>query len=162
MKRYLAYLKYILRHKWFVFRGALKVNPCSIRLLYRAIMHDMSKFIPSEFIPYAKTFYKPDGSKQYVETDAFNMAWNHHQKRNKHHHQYWVLREDSGKVYALEMPDIYIQEMIADWIGAGWAIHGKWSGVFKWYKENKDKMILHEVTRHAVETYLDDIASTPL
>jgi len=118
------------------------------------VLHDLSKLRPSELIPYARCFYKSDGSKQYVPDNNFNFAWNDHQKRNKHHWQYWVLLNDSGKIEALPMSQRYIEEMVADWAGAGRAITGKWE-VREWYEKNKDKMILHADTRERVEKLLN-------
>ena len=54
------------------------------------MFHDWTKFRPSEWFRYAQTFYKPDGSKQYVESPEFAYAWMLHQHRNKHHWQYWL------------------------------------------------------------------------
>lgn len=54
---------------------------------------------------------------------------------------------------ALEMPDRYRRELIADLRGAGRAISGKDDAV-SWYVENRDKMILHPRTREWVEYQL--------
>jgi hypothetical protein len=45
----------------------------------------------------------------------FDSAWNIHQKRNKHHWQYWVLIMDNGSIEALDIPEKYIKEMLCDW-----------------------------------------------
>jgi len=151
MKRHPAYLKYILRHKWFVFIAGRKMHVS----IWQLLMHDMSKFRPSEWFQYAQTFYALDGAKQYIETEEFNYAWNAHQKRNKHHWQYWVLiQDDNGQPMPLRMPDKYTFEMVADWAGAGKAITGKWE-VKEWYAKNKDKIILHPRTRRFVEEMLN-------
>lgn len=113
----------------------------------------MSKFRPSEFFPYANTFYDRNGKSQYIETDDFAKAWLLHQHRNPHHWQYWYLKEDSGKKVPVSIPDKYIREMIADWAGAGRAITGEWE-VSEWYYSNKDKIILENKTRILVETIL--------
>lgn len=84
--RHLAYLKYVLRHKWYVFVACLQLRVP----LWIAVMHDWDKFMPDEWMPYARTFYKSDGSKQYVESVEFANAWMLHQHRNKHHWQYWL------------------------------------------------------------------------
>jgi len=150
MRRYISYFKYVVKHKWFVLKAVDKVG-FSFHLLYRCLVHDMSKFYPSEFIPYANTFYNKDGSKRYKETIKFNQAWNAHQKLNKHHHQYWLLKMDSGDTVPLPMPEIYIHEMLCDWLGAGRAINGEYDFDFNWYKNNKDKIVLHERTRKQLE-----------
>lgn len=58
MKRHFAYLKYVLRHKYFVFREGLKLGVPILSL----ILHDWDKFLPDEWFPYARTFYAPDGA----------------------------------------------------------------------------------------------------
>lgn len=146
---HIAYLRYVLRHKWFVFLGCLKLKVP----LWQAIVHDWDKFMPDEWFPYVNTFYKPDGSKQYNETLEFAQAWNAHQKRNKHHWQYWLLTWDRGEEVALAMPEEHIREMVADWYGAGWAINGK-PDPLPWYERNRDKIKLSPLTRIRVEYLL--------
>ena len=157
IKRHINYLKYVVKHKWFVFKACLYLNVS----WYNAIMHDMSKFLPSEWFPYAETFYKENGDSQYNETKEFNIAWNHHQKRNPHHWQYWLLKMDRGDNIPLEIPINYLKEMIADWIGAGRAINGKYFNengnleVYEWYQKNKEKIILHETSKRMLENILE-------
>ena len=97
-------------------------------------------------------------SIRYARQAAFDKAWFHHQHRNPHHHQHWVLREDGGDLKALRMPDGLVREMVADWCGAGRAITGKWE-VASWYEKNADKMVLHPAVRKQVE---DIIAKLPV
>jgi hypothetical protein len=151
IKRHWNYLKYVIRHKFYVLLACSKLR---FPVRY-GILHDISKFKPSEWIPYASCFYKENGESQYDETEAFNLAWNEHQKSNKHHWQYWVIIWDRGQSEALRIPERYIQEMVADWMGAGRAINGKWE-VCEWYEKNKRNMILHPDTRMIVEIYLEN------
>ncbi len=149
MKRHLSYLKYILRHKWFVLLASLRVHVP----LWQVFVHDLSKFRPSEWGPYARCFYEPDGSKCYHESEEFALAWRLHQIRNPHHWQYWLLRWDRGETTALRMPAKYIAEMLADWMGAGRAITGKWETA-AWYEKNKAKIELHPDSRIVLEEML--------
>lgn len=159
MRAHWSYLKYVIRHKWFVFRWCLRLDVP----IWRALIHDWTKFLPGEWSAYVHSFYNPDGTKRdwktltVAEKRAFDQAWNHHQKANKHHWQYWVLVTDSDepRLKALPMPDTYRREMVADWIGAGRAIVGK-HAFTEWYQANKDKIILHEYTRVHVEDLLSD------
>ena len=151
MKRHINYLKYLIRHKWYVYLGCRKVGAS----LWLAIIHDASKFKLSEWLPYARCFYAPDGSKQYNETDAFTFAWNDHQKHNKHHWQYWLITWDRGTTEPLPMPRKYILEMVGDWMGAGKAITGKWEAP-QWYEKNKQNIQLHPDTRLQVEAILKE------
>jgi hypothetical protein len=163
MKKHWLYLKYVVRHKWHVFWACFWIaNSLSdegnwrmcFALLWRGIKHDWTKFLPSEWSPYAEYFYgakRPDiGTKGYnhalhQDDGAFNVAWNYHQKRNDHHWQYWVIMYDDGKVFPLPMPEICRWEMIADWRGAGKA-QGK-PKTWEWYEVNKDKQTMETSTR---------------
>jgi hypothetical protein len=155
MKKHWLYLKYVIRHKWFVFLACPQTGVS----LWRALIHDWSKFLPCEWFAYVNSFYggyawkdRPDPIKL-----AFNRAWNHHQKFNKHHWQYWLLTNDSDnpKHRALRMPVKYAKEMVADWWGAGRAITGKWDA-YNWYLKNKDQIMLDDTTRALVERLLAD------
>jgi hypothetical protein len=162
VKPHLQYASYVARHKWFVFRAGLKTSAP----LWRLVIHDWSKLTPAEWGAYVESFYKPlDPSIGRGEGEAgvalvgrlkaerqarFNAAWLHHQHRNPHHWQHWLLREDDGPMLALEMPAKLVREMVADWMGAGRAITGKWE-VSSWYAANRDKIALGDDTRLRVE-----------
>lgn len=156
---YIAYTKYVVRHKWYVF-----LECCKLGIPLRGILHDLSKFLPSEFFPYAiyfngkeqkgeNSFAKAGYKKPKNTSDDFDLAWLLHQKRNKHHWQWWVLLEDEGSPDALEMPLKYAKEMIADWKGAGRA-QGNPDNCKTWYLKNRNKMTLAAYTRFWVETTL--------
>ena len=156
MLKYLKYFSYVFRHKWFVF-----VEACKLGIPWLGIIHDMSKFLPDEFVAYTNFFYgknpiKRDKTGYYKPTttgdDKFDFAWLLHQKRNKHHWQWWILPEDQGSYKILDMPDKYILEMVADWKGAGLA-QGK-PDTNAWYEANKHKIVLSERTRFMVERIL--------
>jgi len=164
MIKYLRYLRYLAIHKWYVFRECLGRG-----LIWRGIIHDFSKFLPSEFIPYARYFYgaypkmsdMTSGEKERYFLNGggltkewvrinFDEAWLYHQHRNKHHHQFWCLRYDNGDVKPLEMPLVFVKELVADWRGAGMAVNGK-DDILGWYIKNRDNMLLHKTTRINIE-----------
>lgn len=154
--KYLAYLSYVIRHKWFVF-----LECCKEGLIWRGIIHDWTKFLPDEFLPYARHDWEGENERDetgyYKPTDtgdkAFDYAWLLHQKRNKHHWQWWILPEDEGGIKILEIPDIYLREMICDWKGAGRA-QGNPTSCWDWYQHNKHKMQLYPKTREKLERLL--------
>lgn len=164
-RAHLRYLSYVVRHKWFVLLAGLKTGAP----LWRLVIHDWSKLTPAEWFPYVQYFYghddehyrrawrrgvylrAPRGHALRSGTDAFDVAWLHHQHRNPHHHQHWLLREDDGALRALAMPEPLVREMVADWMGAGRAITGRWDAA-SWYANAAGKMILHPDTRAHVET----------
>jgi hypothetical protein len=163
MKEHWQYLKYIARHKWFVFLAA-----CRLGIPWLGLIHDLSKLRPDEWQPYKRYFYGKwpkvsemsageksvyFGRTQEVVDAEFDEAWLAHIHRNKHHWQYWVLREDSGAVKCLPMPHRYVLEMLADWIGAGKA-QGYGNNTLDWYAKNRAKMQMHPTTREWVEDNL--------
>lgn len=155
---HLRYLRYLIRHKWFVFVAGLKTGAP----LWRLLIHDWSKFTRAEWGPYVRRFYGGGGNDE-----EFRKAWLHHIEANDHHWENWCPTErlrlylgrhprvNFGR-YAHEMPEPAIREMVADWMGAGRAITGRWC-VHHWYERNKDEMILHPETREMVERVLSGV-----
>lgn len=155
MTAYHKYLWYVIRHKWFVMLECFKWF-----LIWQGLVHDWHKFLPSEFIAYARHFFGPgkdinagrNKSGYYKPTDtgdpAFELAWLHHTKFGKHHWQYWVVPESGGDK-VMEMPDKYILEMLCDWKGAGRAQH-RIAPLDKWFAENESKMVLGPITRGVI------------
>ncbi len=160
---YWKYFKYVIKHKWFIFLACYKMG-----VIWRGITHDLSKFRPSEFIPYARYFYGsyPKFYQGIITTyphilyedveKAFDQAWLIHIHRNPHHWQYWLLQqEDDGTIKRLKIPLKYLKEMICDWIGAGKAITGK-NDIKDWYEKNKEKILLTPVDKKWVEDFIED------
>lgn len=77
-----------IKHKWFVFLAGLKTGVP----LWRLIIHDWSKFTPSELPHYQRQFF---GDKD--DPLGFAAAWLHHQNHNPHHWEYWLPRSGHAK-----------------------------------------------------------------
>lgn len=77
-------------------------------------LHDMSKFSAAEAFGYAM-YNRTTGHGK----EAFEQSWHHHKMNNPHHPEYWLNPNRSGELEMLPMPNIYVVEMIADWMGAG-------------------------------------------
>ena len=92
--------------------------------LYRqGLMHDLSKYSPSEFIPGVK--YYQDGHRSpnnaQREDEGVSKAWLHHKGRNKHHFEYWIDYDVDGSrtvLAGMKMPVKYVAEMFCDRIAA--------------------------------------------
>jgi len=134
------------------------------------LLHDISKFRPSEWFGYVEYFYgdkqaqnqrQLDLASEYgahelipwgvLPKDRFEVAWNHHQNRNPHHWDYWVHRTDAGAVFPLPMPERYMREMLADWRAMGRQFG---SSTVAWYAQNKDRMLLRPETRRWIERHI--------
>lgn len=160
--KYLKYLKYLLKHKYFVMVECFKEG-----LYWRGLAHDAGKFFPSEFFPFADNLRIDDlGKIEYesryrkpvgIDAEKFDFARLSHQRKNKHHWQWWVLLEENRESRAIEMPELYVREMICDWVGAGKAEgkvspkEDKYFMARKWYSDHRDKMSLNENTRLKID-----------
>lgn len=133
----LRYLKSLMIHKWWVFVAGVRIGVP----LWRLIIHDASKFSRAEFMPYARYFSgKPRTPKAKAD---FDRAWPHHQNRNTHHWQHWILvYDDEGPNQSLPMPRNDLLEMVADWMGAGRAYTGTWD-MAPWLEENLPRVRNH-------------------
>lgn len=115
MHRRTGYLKHYINtiaHKWWVAYGMIGI---SIKLIYRAIIHDYSKFLPSEAPGYADAF--PNklmvyGSPEYkAECERIKPTIDSHYKRNAHHPQHYPNGIDG-------MSLLDVIEMFCDWKAA--------------------------------------------
>ena len=121
--------------------------------------HDLSKRSKEEYDAYDDYFYgkdEADEDDQEVINEAFDYAWLHHIHHNPHHWQYWVLISDDEGTKALEMPEKFVYEMIADWWSFSWK-SGNLREIFDWYEKHKSKMRLHPDTKKLVEKILNGI-----
>ena len=55
------------------------------------------------------------------------------------------------------MPEHFVREMVADWMGAGRAITGAWEMV-EWYAKNREKIKLASQTRRLVDDLVKEHA----
>jgi len=134
---------YVAKHRWFVF-----LECCKLGIPLRGLTHDLSKFSPAEWFCYANYFYGHDANEY-----NFNAGWLHHQHRNDHHWQHWVLREDEGGEVLMAMRLGALKEMVADWRGVSRTLTGKDDAV-SWYLKHKDIIRLHPYSRAHVEGLL--------
>jgi len=151
MKKYWKYFWYVVEHKKNVGIECLKT-----RQFIHALTHDLSKFLPSEFIPYANFFFETNRYDDYKKLDEknknFQKGWYYHQKRNKHHWNYWVSITRRDEIIPMKMPIKYIRQMIVDWNGMSRKFGGD---TVSYFLKNKDGMILHEETIKKINNILN-------
>ncbi|MBR6477245.1 MAG: catalase [Lachnospiraceae bacterium] len=150
----------VTKHKILVAQGCFKVG-----LYWQGIIHDLSKYEPSEFMVGAK-YYQGTRSPNNAEREeiGFSSAWLHHKGRNKHHYEYWIDYSSHtipGGMMPVPMPDRYIAEMIMDRIAASKVYKGKDytdECPLAYYWQGTDHAPLHPYTRKKLLRYLKMLA----
>lgn len=111
-----GHFKTITKHKWMVMKYCFRIG-----LYKQGLLHDLSKYSPSEFLIGCK-YYQGDRSPNNAEREATGVstAWLHHKGRNKHHFEHWVDYSLDGKhvIMGVKMPKKYVAEMVMDRISA--------------------------------------------
>lgn len=115
LKNIFLHLHTINHHRYLVMKMCFKCG-----MYYQGLVHDLSKYSPSEFIPsviYFQGYRSPISQEK--EIKGYSNCWLHHKGRNKHHWEYWIDRE-TGKenLIILEMPFRYMLESCIDRISA--------------------------------------------
>lgn len=115
IKRFFGHTKTVVKHKIEVAKICFKFG-----LYWQGIVHDMSKFSPTEFIPSVKYY---SGTRSPIEAEkedkGYSMAWLHHKSKNKHHFWYWVDYDMNQVQAPVRIPLRYVYELLADTIAAG-------------------------------------------
>ena len=142
MNKLFIHLKTIFTHKYWVFKYCCK---CGIPI--RGLLHDMSKFSPSELIPNLK-YIEPGKSPINVakEKDGYSKAWMHHKSHNPHHYEYWMDRFDNG-CYVTRMPFECMVECLCDYLAANRAYNPKekkpYHSELEWWKKERKIKTMH-------------------
>ena len=115
---FIGHFKTITRHKILVAKGCFKLG-----LYYQGIMHDMSKYSPTEFLAGAK-YYQGTASPNNAERmdKGISTAWLHHKGRNRHHFEYWIdysIDKEHPGLVGMKIPKKYMAEMFVDRVSAG-------------------------------------------
>ena len=149
------HFKKICIHKFYVAKFCFQAG-----LYYQGIMHDMSKFSPTEFIESVKYY---QGYKSPIDAckkiNGYSKAWLHHKGRNPHHYQYWCDNFDDYRKKGLTlipMPYEYAVEMLCDYLGAAHAYNGNkftFGGEYEWWKKKKNAA-MHENTKRFIDECL--------
>lgn len=156
IKNMIGHLKVVLHHKWEVFKLA-----CKVGIPGRGLLHDLSKFSPTEFINGAK--YYAGGVKSPINIEKANIgyskAWLHHKGRNKHHPEYWY---DEGAENAMPiMPFCYVCEMICDQLAAGKVYQkSQWTKEYQlqYWRKQREKIQLNEALKQMLDKVYEEVA----
>lgn len=145
------------KHRWYVFTYSIKAG-----IPIRGLLHDLSKYSPTEFFESAKYFNGGRSPIHYAKLDkGYSEAWLHHKGRNKHHLEYW---EDIGKDgrYGSYMPYKYVVECICDKLASCKAYNKDFNTnqpLEYWNKVDKDgPIVIHPATKEFIDIILNDIS----
>ena len=150
----------ITHHKNLVLVGCFKIG-----LYKQGLLHDLSKYSPTEFLVGCK-YYQGTMSPNNAERKekGYSLAWLHHKGRNKHHWEYWV---DMGKdgMQGTAMPVNYVVEMLCDRVTAT-KIYQKDKytdqAPYEYYLRGRHRYMMHPDTHQLLETMLKMLADTDL
>lgn len=115
LQRFFGHLHTINHHRFLVMKMCFKCG-----MYKQGLLHDLSKYSPSEFIPSVKYYqgYRSPISKE-KEVVGYSECYLHHKGRNKHHWEYWVDRlPHTTELYVFPMPYRYMLESVLDRISA--------------------------------------------
>ena len=115
MKKLIGHFRTITKHRHLVMAHCFKAG-----IPWRGLLHDLSKYSPSEFFPGVKYYsgkHSPTADER--KDKGFSEAWMHHKGRNKHHYEYWRDYSLLEKKYVpIKMPLVYVIEMFCDRVAA--------------------------------------------
>lgn len=149
-----AHFRTITHHRHLVMLHCFKVG-----LIGRGLLHDLSKYSPTEFRVGAK-YYQGTRSPNAAERDACgaSTAWMHHKGRNKHHFEYWTDLHPEKLVYtAVPMPTKYLVEMVMDRMAACKTYEGRNytdASALEYLHRARDTSLLHPDTKEKLEFLL--------
>ena len=153
MLKIIGHFKNIITHKFWVLYYGIKLN----MNIFQLIMHDLSKFSPTEFWESVK-YYKGTSSPipACKSVNGYSLAWQHHKGRNPHHYEYWTDNYDKGTTL-IKMPYKYVMEMMVDWFAAGRTYQGKsfnFESQYEWWQNKKaSKPAIHEDTIELIDFF---------
>jgi len=141
MNKFFGHWGKVIKHRFIVFKLC-----CRCGLFWRGLVHDMSKFSPTEFFEGVKYFTDGHGSpiSNCRKINGYSKAWIHHLHRNKHHLEYWYDKENTVQI---NMPYKYAVECVCDKISATKCYRGK---------DYKTSDVLAHWERKGSQTHMSD------
>lgn len=151
---FIKHFSTITRHRHKVIVHCYKAG-----IFWQGLLHDLSKYSPTEFIPGVKN-YVGNMSPNVKERKryGFSRAWLHHQGRNKHHFEYWVDYNPKTKCKEpVEMPTRYLIEMFCDRVAASKIYYGSdydENKPFEYFDKGRTRRWMHPETSRKLEELL--------
>jgi len=154
MRNFFGHLSTVIKHRKKVIYHCYKVG-----ILHRGLLHDLSKYSPTEFIQGVQNFI---GSKSPNEGErekkGYSEAWMHHKGRNRHHFEYWTDYNPKTKlIEPVKMPLVFVKEMFCDRVAASKVYQGKNytnAHPLTYFEGGKSRRKIHKDTSDLLENWL--------
>lgn len=147
---FIGHFKTITHHKLLVMGYCFRVG-----LIRQGLMHDMSKYSPTEFLVGAKYYSgtrSPNASER--EELGYSTAWMHHKGRNRHHLEYWTdYGVGTPNMEGQPMPTKYMVELCLDRIAACRVYNGDRytdRDPLDYLEKSRDSRLMHPKTQAQV------------
>lgn len=156
IRNFFGHLHTVNKHRFKVF---ILCSKCGFK--WRGLVHDLSKYSPTEFFEGVKYYAK--GKKSPIincKNDiGYSKAWLHHKGRNKHHSEYWLDLATKNK--APIIPFNYSVEMICDRIAACKTYQGKnYKDISPYYywNEHRDNEIMNRKNQKFITEVFESLS----
>lgn len=151
---FLKHLHTVDRHRFLVW---IYCTRCG--LFWRGLVHDLSKYSPSEFIVSARNYSgtKSPIANERKEEFGYSKAFIHHTRKNRHHFEYWV-DVTTGDILLAPMPFVYALESCCDMIAASKVYNGKKfdrSLPLAFFRLSSPRSFMHPATKEFVFSVLE-------
>ncbi len=149
-----GHFKTITHHRHLVISHAARAG-----ILWRGLLHDLSKYSPTEFLSGAKYY---TGTKSPNEGEraeyGYSKSWMHHKGRNRHHFEYWTdYNIETHLMSPVKMPLKYVKEMFCDRVAASKVYQGENytdAHPLEYFMRAKKRREIHPETSLLLESWL--------
>lgn len=149
----------ITRHRHMVIAHCIKAG-----IPWRGLMHDLSKYSPTEFFRGARYFVGTRSPNEIERAEyGYSLSWMHHKGRNRHHFEYWVDYDPKTKLSGpVKMPLKYVIEMFCDRMAASKIYNPATYNdhlPLDYFLSGKGRRVIHPETSELLESLLTLVAT---
>lgn len=161
MRKYhvFRHLHTVDKHRFLVF-----INCCKCGIPFRGLVHDLSKYSPSEFWVSARNYLgtRSPIANERKEEYGYSKAFIHHTRRNRHHYEYWV-DVTTGDIVLIPMPYKYALECCCDMISASMTYnkgHYNRGLPLEFFLRTEERSLMHPATKEFIRSFLSEYKET--
>ena len=152
--RFFGHLHTINKHRRKVIANCFRAG-----IPWRGLMHDLSKYSPTEFwngVKYFQGMRSPNEAER--EDIGYSRAWMHHKGRNRHHFEFWTDYDPVTRLCSpVKMPVVFVAEMFCDRMAASKTYMKKNytdAAPLQYFLKGKHRRIIHPETSDLLEGWL--------